>query len=289
MSRSQLQARFPAHLLTRSRARGVAALITAGSAAVLLAGCSSTPSTPASSAVPQSAAARTPAADNGLTGSITVDAAASLNGVYPTLADSFTAANPGTKIAFNFGGSDSLAAAIVSGAPVDVFSSASTKTMQTVIDAKLTAATPVVVARNQLEIAVPKGNPGKITGLADFADADKTIVICAPTVPCGAAAQTVFAAANVTAKPDSTEQDVTSVLNKVKLGDAQAGLVYRTDVQAAGGAVKGIQFPESSQAIQSYPIAPLTGSKNPTLAAAFVRYVQQQESVLQAAGFLTPQ
>lgn len=256
---------------------------------MLLAGCSSTPSSPASSPAPQSAAASTPATDNGLTGSITVDAAASLNGVYPTLADSFIAAHPGTKIAFNFGGSDSLAAAIVSGAPVDVFSSASTKTMQTVIDAKLTAATPVVVARNQLEIAVPKGNPGKITGLADFADADKTIVICAPTVPCGAAAQTVLAAAKVKAEPDSTEQDVTSVLNKVKLGDAQAGLVYKTDVQAAGSTVTGIEFPESSEAIQSYPIAPLTGSKNPALAAAFVQYVQQQESVLQAAGFLTPQ
>lgn len=270
-----------------SPSRPLAVLITTGAAAMLLAGCSSMPASPMSSAPKESAASS--AADDGLTGSITVDAAASLNKVYPTLADSFMAANPGTTIAFNFGGSDSLAAAIVSGAPVDVFSSASTKTMQTVIDAKLTAATPVVVARNQLEIAVPKGNPGKITGLADFGDAAKTIVICAPTVPCGAAAQTVFTAAKVTAKPDSTEQDVTSVLNKVKLGDAQAGLVYKTDVLAAGSAVTGIPFPESSEAIQSYPIAPLTGSKNPTLAAAFAKYVEQQEGVLQAAGFLTPQ
>lgn len=256
---------------------------------MLLAGCSSSPSAPASSAASKSAAVSTPAADTAPSGSITVDAAASLNGVYPTLADAFIADNPGTKIAFNFGGSDSLAASIVSGSPVDVFSSASTKTMQTVIDAKLTAATPVVVARNQLEIAVPKGNPGKITGLADFGVAAKTIVICAPTVPCGAAAQTALAAAKVKARPDSTEQDVTSVLNKVKLGDAQAGLVYATDVKAAGSAVTGIPFPESSVAIQSYPIAPLAGSKNPMLAAAFVRYVQLHENVLQAAGFLTPQ
>ena len=186
------------------------------------------------------------------------------------------------------GGSDSLAASIVSGAPVDVFSSASTKTMQTVTAAKLTAAAPVDIARNQLEIVVPKGNPGKVASLKDFADAKKTVVICAASVPCGAAAQTVFTIAKVKAKPDSTEQDVTSVLNKVKLGDADAGLVYKTDVRSGGSAVTGIEFAESSQAIQTYPIAPLTATKNPALAKAFIAYVVSQEPALQSAGFLAP-
>jgi molybdate transport system substrate-binding protein len=254
-----------------------------GLVAATLAGCSGT-STPGSSSAPTSTAS----ASTALSGSIVVDAAASLNQIYPKLATAFEAAHPGTKVTFDFGGSDSLAAAIVSGSGVDVFSSASTKTMQPVIDAKLTAATPVNIAKNQLEIVVPKGNPGKITSLKDFGDAKKTVVFCAATVPCGAAAKTVFGLAKVTAKPDSLEQNVTSVLNKVKLGEADAGLVYKTDVLSGGSAVQGIEFSQSSEALQTYPIAPLTGSKNPTLAKAFVEYVVANQQQLQDAGFLAP-
>jgi molybdate transport system substrate-binding protein len=223
-----------------------------------------------------------------LSGSITVSAAASLNRVFPALAKTFEADHPGTTVTFDFGGSSALAASIVSGAPVDVFAAASPKTMQTVTDASLTAAAPVTIARNELEIAVPPGNPGRITGLKDFADAARTIVVCDTAVPCGAAATTVFHLAGITPRPDSYEPDVTSVLTKVEGNDADAGLVYVTDVRAAGAKVEGLPFAEAGQAITAYPIAALKDSRNAALADAWVAYVQAHERDLQAAGFLAP-
>jgi molybdate transport system substrate-binding protein len=239
----------------------------------------------AAPAAPPAAASSTPS----LSGTITVDAAASLNTVFPALASAFEAAHPGTTVRFSFGGSSALAAQIVAGAPVDVFAAASTTTMATVTKAKLTAAAPVTIARNALEIAVPPANPGRITGLKDFGTASKTIVVCDKQVPCGAAAQQVFALAKVSAKPDSYEPDVTSVLTKVETGDADAGLVYRTDVLAAGARVLGIPFAEASRAITAYPIAPLSASQNAPLATAFTDYVVQHGAAdLAAAGFLPP-
>ena len=260
--------------------RRAAASITAAALSVLaLAGCAQ--DAPAATV---SSASATPT----VSGSITVDAAASLNTVFPALAAIFQREHPGTTITFDFGGSSTLAAAIVAGAPVDVFASASAKTMQTVQDAALTAAGPVVVARNELEIAVPPGNPGKVTGLKDFADAAKTIVVCDPAVPCGAAAKQVFGIARITAKPDSEEPDVTSVLTKVEGNQADAGLVYVTDVRAAGAKVGGIPFPEADRAVTAYPIAAMKGSRNAALAEAWVAFVQAHELDLQAAGFLAP-
>ncbi len=249
---------------------------------VLLAGCAQGGSGAASSSP-------TPSASPSLSGSITVDAAASLNEVFPELATEFQQRHPGTRVVFSFGGSSTLAAQIVSGAPVDVFAAASTKTMRTVQDAQRTAADPVVIARNRLEIAVPKGDPGKVTGLADFADAAKTIVVCDETVPCGAAAQQVFSLGKIAAKPDSYEPDVTAVLTKVRTGEADAGLVYVTDVVAAGDQVQGIPFAESDRAITDYPIAALTDSKNASLAQAWVDFVVAEGGPdLEAAGFLAP-
>lgn len=239
----------------------------------------------------QDAPARAARASEGasLSGSITVDAAASLNGVFPALARSFERQHPGTTVTFNFGGSSALAASIVSGAPVDVFAAASTTTMRTVQDAHLTAGDPVVVARNRLEIAVPPGNPGRITGLADFADPAKTIVVCDAAVPCGAAAKQVFGLAKVDARPDSYEPDVTSVLTKVEGDEADAGLVYASDVRAAGSRVEGIPFDEAAHAVTAYPIAALQGSGNTALATAWVAWVRAHERDLQSAGFLAPQ
>jgi molybdate transport system substrate-binding protein len=254
--------------------------VVASLAAVALAGCAQ--DAPAASDGPTASA--TPS----LSGSITVDAAASLNQVFPQLSAEFQKEHPGTTVTFNFGGSSALAAAIVSGAPVDVFAAASAKTMQTVTDADLGSGTPVTVAQNKLEIAVPPGNPGKVTGLADFADAAKTIVVCDKAVPCGAAAAQVFGLAKITAKPDSYEPDVTSVLTKVEGNDADAGLVYVTDVKAAGTKVEGIPFAEADQAITAYPIVAIKGSKDAALASAWVTFVQAHESELQAAGFLAP-
>lgn len=255
--------------------------------ALALTGCAEPAPSGAGGGSPTSTPSSSPSPT--LSGRITVDAAASLNAVFPKLAASFQAEHPGTEVRFSFGGSSTLAAQIVAGAPVDVFAAASTATMKTVQDAKQAAAEPTAVARNQLEIAVPKGNPGRITGLKDFADAGKTIVVCAKEVPCGAAAQQVFDLAKVTAKPDSYEQDVTSVLTKVRSDDADAGLVYVTDVQAAGDGVEGIEFDESEQAITDVLVAPLTGSSNPSLALAWTQFVAQHEDALQDAGFLPPQ
>ncbi len=245
-------------------------------AAALLAGCA-----------PNAESADRPSSR--LSGSITVDAAASLSTVLPELGRTFEHEHPGTRVRFNFGGSSDLAAAIVAGAPVDVFTAASTETMQTVTRAKLAAAAPIAIARNKLEIAVPSDNPGRVTGIRDFGDASKTIVLCAPTVPCGAAARQVLALAHVTPKPDSLEQSVAGVLTKVRLGEADAGLVYITDVREAGSAVIGIPFRQADEAITDVLIAPLKHAANPAVARAFVDHVQEHgRNELDAAGFLAP-
>ena len=265
--------------------RSLACVTAIGLAAVGLAGCAEP-----HGAEPGSAASSGPSSSPALAGTITVDAAASLSPVLPKLSRAFERAHPGTTVRLGFGGSSALAAQIVAGAPVDVFAAASTATMATVTDAKLTAVPPVTIARNRLEIAVPPSNPGRITGLADFGDPTRTVVVCDPQVPCGAAARRVFALANVAAKPDSYEPDVTGVLTKVETGDADAGLVYRTDVQAAGSEVKGIPFAQSAEAVTAYPIAPLSASRNLPLARAFTDYVVQHGATdLAAAGFLPPQ
>ena len=124
-----------------------------------------------------------------------------------------------------------------------------------------------------LEIAVAPGNPKKITGLQDLAKEGVTTVICAPAVPCGAATQKVLATAGVDLKPASEEQNVTAVLTKVESGDADAGLVYVTDVKSASGKVDGVTFPESSTAVNTYPIAQITASKNAAVAQAFIALV----------------
>jgi molybdate transport system substrate-binding protein len=257
--------------------RRLVAAATALLTTCLLAGCAG----PAGSG-PPSPSAR-------LSGSITVDAASSLSAVLPKLANAFTAEHPRATIRFNFGGSSDLAAAILAGAPVDVLAAASTKTMATVTGAQLAAARPVVIARNKLQIVVPRDNPGRITSLKDFGDSARTIVICAPAVPCGGAARQVFALAHIAAKPDSLEQTVSGVLAKVRLGEADAGLVYLTDVRAAGDAVIGLPFPEANGAITDVVVAPLKHSVNPALARAFTVYVEQHgTNVLDAAGFLAP-
>ncbi|HMH57955.1 MAG TPA: molybdate ABC transporter substrate-binding protein [Galbitalea sp.] len=245
---------------------------------LVLAGCSSAAS--AKSPVPKDSAS--------VTGSITVDAASSLTGTFDTVAAKFEKKYPGTHVTFNYGGSGALAAAIVAGAPVDVFAAASRATMEIVTKANLAKGTPQTFVRNQLEIAVPAGNPGKITGLDDFADASKKIALCDPAQPCGAAAAAVFTAEKITARPDTLEPDVKSALTKVTLGEVDAAMVYHTDVVAAGSKVQGIPFPQSADFIVSYPIASVSGSVHAKVAAAFVRFVlgDQAQGVLTDAGFI---
>jgi molybdate transport system substrate-binding protein len=147
-----------------------------------------------------------------------------------------------------------------------------------------------VFVRNTLEIVVPSGNPAGVTGLADFADEDLTIALCATAVPCGAAAETVFERARITPAPDTLEADVRATLSKVTLGEVDAALVYKTDVLAAGDKVEGLAFPEARVAVNDYPIAVLAEAGNPEVARAFVELVRSAEGrgVLSAAGFDLP-
>ncbi|TQF02301.1 molybdate ABC transporter substrate-binding protein [Kitasatospora acidiphila] len=265
---------------TRTAAAAVAAL-----AALTLAACSSSTGS-SSSASSSSSTGASPA----LSGTVTVFAAASLQGTFTDLGKKFEAAHPGTKVTFNFNGSSTLAQNIVQGAPADVFAAASPATMKTVSDAKDTASDPKVFVRNTLEIAVPKGNPKHIAALKDLAAPGVKVALCAPQVPCGAAALTALKAGNVSLTPVTQEQDVKSALNKVELGEVDASVVYHTDVQADAGKVAGVDFPEAAKAVNDYPIADLAKAPNPAAAKAFVAFVESAEGqqVLTAAGFQSP-
>jgi molybdate transport system substrate-binding protein len=222
-------------------------------------------------------------------GRLTVLAAASLTEAFTTLGDRFEAAHPGTTVTFSFGSSATLATQAVQGAPADVLAAASTATMATVTAAGAAAA-PVGVATNTLEIAVPPGNPGRVGGLADLADPDLRIALCAAQVPCGAAAAQVLRAAGVTPAPDTLESDVKAVLQKVVADEVDAGLVYTTDVVAAGERVEGLTVPEAERAPNRYPVAVLRASRNPATAQAFVDLVLSGagQQVLRDAGFGPP-
>ncbi len=237
-------------------------------------------------AVPDGSPARTSAGSDAGSGAITVYAAASLSDSFAAIGEEFESAHPGASVRFNFAGSSGLAQGIVSGAPVDVFAAASGATMAIVTDTGL-ASDPTVFARNSLQIAVPAGNPGNISGIADFANAAKTIAVCAPEVPCGAAAERAFRAAGVTPAPDSLEQDVAAAITRVELGEVDAAMVYRTDVLAAGDAVEGIDFAESDATTTDYLIAPLSDAPDPDTAAAFAAFVvgERAQAILAAAGF----
>jgi molybdate transport system substrate-binding protein len=221
---------------------------------------------------------------------LTVFAGSSLTSTFTELGKKFEGSHKGVKVIFSFGGSSDLVAQIQQGAPADVFASADTANMDKAVADKAVKGAPVSFASNTLEIAAPPDNPAGVASLQDLAKPDTKVVVCAPEVPCGTAAQKVEESSGVTIKPVSEEQAVTDVLTKVESGEADAGLVYVTDVKAAGNKVKGIPFRQSSAAVNTYPIAALKSSKNPDLATAFVQLVTGTEgqSVLGAAGFAKP-
>lgn len=223
-------------------------------------------------------------------GPVVVFAAASLTGAFNTIAQGFEVSNPGVHVELSFGGSPTLAQQIEQGAPVDVFASADQAVMTQAVKAGDISGTPQTFATNTLEIAVPPGNPGHVTSLAAFAEPSLRIAICAVQVPCGAAAAKVFAVAGITPKPDTLEQNVKAVLTKVELDEVDAGLVYRTDVAAAGSKVLGVKFPQSGAAVNVYPIAQVAHAPNPTAAAAFISYVRGPagQQILAEAGFGSP-
>ncbi|MER6960462.1 molybdate ABC transporter substrate-binding protein [Streptomyces sp. NPDC000618] len=275
--------------MTRStrRTRRTLQAAAAGAAALLaLSACSSSDDSASTTSDSSASASSSPK----LSGTVTVFAAASLKESFTELGAAFEKANPGTKVTFNFGGSDTLAASITGGAPADVFASASPKTMAIVTDAKDNATEPTTFVRNQLEIATLPGNPDKIASLKDLTKSGLKVVLCDKTVPCGAAAQKALDAGKLKLTPVSYEQDVKAALTKVELKEADAAVVYKTDVHAAGDKVEGVDFPESADAINEYPIALLKDAPNAEAAKAFIALVQSAEGrqVLTEAGFLKP-
>ena len=255
--------------MPRYRTR-LAAMLAAG--ALLLAGCGGDDSSGGSSAAPAE---------------LKVFAAASLTVAFTELGERFTAANGGAKVTFNFAGSQALATQIQQGAPADVFAPADLANMDKVKD--LTG-TPRNFASNRLQIVVEQGNPRNVQGLDDLAAGNLKVVLAAPEVPAGRYAAEVLGKAGVTVKPVSEEDNVKAVVTKVSLGEADAGIVYVTDVAAGGDKVEGIGIPESQNVLAIYPIATVSASRSPGQAQAFMDLVLSAEGqqVLRANGFLPP-
>jgi molybdate transport system substrate-binding protein len=208
-----------------------------------------------------------------LSGTITVFAASSLTAAYTAISKDFQSSHPGTMVKLIPGGSSTLVAQIQQGAIGDVFASADQPNMQKAVDAGLVAGSPSIFAHNRLEIVVAAGNPKHIAGLSDLARSGLLVILCAPAVPCGRYATQALRNAAVTVKPASQETDVKAVVSKVALGEADAGIVYVTDIEAGGAAVQGVEIPVGQNVVADYPVAVLKDSQNPPLAKAFVSYL----------------
>lgn len=221
---------------------------------------------------------------------LTVFAAASLTESFVTLGETFESEHPGVTVNFSFAGSADLVTQIENGAPADVFASANPENMAKLTEQRLIAGEPTHFATNVLQIAVPVGNPARIEEFSDLAGEGLRLVVCAPEVPCGAATQRVSATTGVELSPVSEESAVTDVLNKVRTGEADAGLVYVTDVVSAGGEVEGIAFPEAQEAVNVYPIGKIARSESADLAGEFIDLVLSAEgqAVLGEIGFGSP-
>ena len=249
-------------------------------AALVVAACGSTSSGGSGSASP---------ASSKLTGSATIYAAASLTNAFKELGQDFENAHPGTTLTFNFAGSPTLVTQLQQGARADVLATADGTNMDKAETAGLLDGNAAVFVRNRLEIAVAPGNPKNIQGLSDLARSNVILVLAAPAVPAGKYAAQALTAAGVTAHPKSLETDVESVLTKVELGEADAGIVYTTDVQAAGSKVEGITIPDAQNVVANYPIALLKGAPNKAVGQAFLAYVESAagRALLARYGFQT--
>jgi molybdate transport system substrate-binding protein len=245
-------------------------------AAVLLAACGGSGDSGSTSPTP-------------LGGTVNVFAAASLTDAFNALGASFRGANSGVTVKFNFAGTPTLVTQIEQGAPADVFASADTTNMDKLSGDGFTAGTSRVFARNKLEIVVAPGNPRGITGLADLAKPGVIYITEAPTVPAGKYALQALKMAGVTVTPKSLETDVKSVVSKIELGEADAGIVYTTDVTAAGSKVAGVPIPDADNVIATYPIVTVKGSTNVRAANAFIAFVLSAtgQAKLQSFGFLS--
>ena len=247
----------------------------------------------ADSVMPTQESATTLVAERGepaVSGDITVFAAASLTAAYTDIGDAFMTEYPDSKVTFNFASSSDLVTQINEGAPADVFASADQSNMTKLTDVGGNAGEPTVFATNSLQIIVEPGNPKGITGVSDLANSDVLYVTCAPDVPIGKYAEQVLAAAGVTATPVSLEENVKGIVTKVTLGEADAGIVYKTDVIAAGDKAEGIEIHADVNVTATYPVVATKQAPNAAGAQTFVDFVlgDQAQMILAGYGFTTP-
>jgi molybdate transport system substrate-binding protein len=230
------------------------------------------------------------AAGPAVEGAVTVFAAASLTAAFTEIGDAFMTEYPDAEVVFNFAASSELVTQIGEGAPADVFASADQNNMTELTDAGGNATEPALFARNLLQIIVGPGNPTGITGVADLANEDLIVVTCAAEVPCGKYTAQIFANAGVAVTPKSLEENVKAVMAKVTLGEADAGIVYRTDVIAAGADAAGVEIPEDINVLAEYPAAVTKDAPNADGAQAFIDFVvsEQGRKILDSYGFLAP-
>lgn len=230
-------------------------------------------------------------------GTLTVFAAASLTDAFTEIGAAFDAANPGVTTTFNFAGSQALRTQIEEGAPADVFASASGKEMDTLVIDKLIAQdAPQIFLTNKLVVILPADNPAALTKLEDLSNPGVKLVLAAEEVPVGKYARQALDLMDasfrnkfkdkVLANVVSNEDNVKQVVAKVQLGEADAGIVYVSD-SIASPDLKSIEIPADLNVIAKYPIAPLTKSENPDLAAKFTAFVLSPEgqAVLEKWGF----
>ncbi|MCX3061965.1 molybdate ABC transporter substrate-binding protein [Streptomyces beihaiensis] len=228
----------------------------------------------------------TKAASGGTT-KLTVLAASSLTDVLPKAAETYEKQHPNTKIIFSFAGSQALAAQVRQGAPADGILTADTKTMDGL---KSQTGKQTIVAKNRLVIATGKGNPKKVSALKDLTSSKLKVVLAAPAVPVGNYSREVLDAQHLTVKPVSEEPNVRAVLSKVELGEADAGIVYKTDAATAPDKVDTVKIPDDQNRIASYPAATLKDSHHAAATAAFIQWLTtpQAQKILTAAGFQSP-
>ncbi|MYY84588.1 MULTISPECIES: molybdate ABC transporter substrate-binding protein [unclassified Streptomyces] len=219
--------------------------------------------------------------------SLTVLAASSLTDVFAVAEKAYEKEHPGTRITVSAAGSQELAAQVKQGAPADVLVTADTRTMDGL---KGETGEPTVIARNRLVIATREGNPEGIKGLKDLGSSGLKVVLADDTVPVGRYSKQVLDRQGIAVQPVSKEANVRSVLSKVELGEADAGIVYRTDAAGAPGKVDAVEIPDAQNAVASYPAATLKNSEHGDEAAAFVKWLSTPEAqkMLRDAGFQKP-
>jgi len=224
-------------------------------------------------------------------GTLTVSAAASLTEAFTDLATAFRQTNPGVRVRLNFGSTSALVAQIEAGAPADVFASADLLSQDRLVQSGSVVSAPQVFARNLMQIAVKPGNPRGVTGLADLPRL-RTVALCGRSVPCGVNAASMLARAKVVLPESMVTRgaDAKATLGAVSAGDADAAVVYATDVRAAGASVSRVEIPRASNVVAMYGIAVIRGTSNRAAASAFVAFVLSATGrrILASHGFLAP-